>query len=136
MGITIELHWIECRDGENYDVIVAFPAKVVVCRKCGGTGRMMRPSLAGYAYTEEEVGQMSHEEIEEMQKGPASRIFGTTCDSCNGKNVEVVPNRAAFTANQRTEYRKYLKFREEQEQSDREWAAEQRTQALMGGMEY
>jgi hypothetical protein len=90
-------------------------AKFEVCPRCEGEGKHMNPSIGEVAYTREDFD--ADPDFEEQY---FSGAYDVTCYECKGQRV--VKAREAKTQDEL-----------EQEEWEREWAAEQRMESLMLG---
>jgi hypothetical protein len=87
---NVTIPWIRfLADGEEETVL--FPAKMIVCHTCQGTGTTVNPAIDGNGITQSEMEELGDEFREDYLSG----VYDVQCRTCKGKNVIAVLDRAA-----------------------------------------
>lgn len=101
------------------------PARKVVCPRCEGEGTVLRPGIAGHAYTLEEF----HEEFDEEERGEYFRRGGrydVHCPECNGLRVVDEVDESKLSAADKAFYEEWLEEQDARDEYERVCAAERR----------
>lgn len=88
------IEWIHfLPDGE--EEIIKFPAKMIVCYTCDGTGSTVNPSIDGNGITADEMDEMGDDFREDYFGG----VYDVQCRTCKGLRVIAQLDRPACNRN-------------------------------------
>lgn len=107
---TVKFEWTRyLPSGE--EEIVKFPATMIVCYTCQGTGKTVNPSIDGNGITASEMEELG----EDFREDYLSGVYDVTCRTCHGKNVIAVLDREA--CNRNPKLRLLLKLKDKEDES-------------------
>lgn len=97
---------------DGAEEVVQFPAKMIVCYTCRGTGKTVNPAIDGNGLSRDDFDQDP-----DFEEGYFRGDYDVTCRTCKGQNVIADLDRAA--ANRNPKLRALLKAKDKEEADDR-----------------
>lgn len=85
---SITIPWVRFLPAGTEET-VQFPAKMIVCYTCDGSGTTVNPSIDGNGITASEMEELGDDFRDDYMRG----VYDVQCRTCKGKNVVAVLDR-------------------------------------------
>lgn len=133
--MKIELTWTEETDDGDEEISHEFEAKNEVCPSCEGFGTQLIEGLRGEAFTMSEFYESFPEEEDREAYFSRSREskYNVACSECKGQNVIAVVDESKLNKEEKSLYKRYESWLEENEEAERRYEAEVRAERRFCG---
>lgn len=101
-------------DADGAEVEHRLPGKFEVCHRCRGEGKHTNPSIDGNGITASEMAELGDDFREDYVDG----FYDVTCQTCHGRRVVAVADKARWSPAQKKAYREHLRIEEESRRDD------------------